>query len=672
MKKRIAALLLALCMILLTGCSKELNIPEQIQSAIAEIADIDTEPKEFTEIDTPDGYTVLNSDMYSDDTVILLLGSETTSEYQVALYKMGEGLTTVYTGEFPVSYNDPDDYYLITLSVEPYVVLDNYQQYVYKFSDDFNDVNVFSCIDLEVYYFMYCQSRDSLLYTVSTEGACELREHSYITGQENTLIDFSDTYTYLDINAYYPKTDLVFLSGEEIFSEDYVGIIADLGEAAVVGQLDADLTLSDSSAEKICMTWYDDLETGNIFTSMINPTQENTGSVFAIDIANSIYYNATDEHFVSVEASMNGISDVKLYDIETGVLTHTGKLDLSELDGLRVPVEHDEVEPIDVYMGGSENYNYRNGRVLFNVFDEDYKIISVVIWDTSLAEVKHEYLTAAEPIEYPVYEVIEHEYSDGNTAYTETLETEYGINIFYGDETDGEFLNYNAELVYDEDKIEKGLKALEETLAMYPDGFFRNFSDSGYIRGVNFYLCGEFTATSDEGLSDAGAFTYTDSGFAIVVVDLNQKNELVANFCHEISHIIDERLISEGYFDEAVWNSYNPADFAYNDGYRDDEGEDFAESGSDEYTAFSESYYHSGDAESIYFIDTYSKTYATEDRARIMEYAMVPDAYTAEYFESSHLQAKLKYYSEAIRSCWESSGWVGNTQWEQFLFEVVG
>ena len=86
-----------------------------------------------------------------------------------------------------------------------------------------------------------------------------------------------------------------------------------------------------------------------------------------------------------------------------------------------------------------------------------------------------------------------------------------------------------------------------------------------------------------------------------------------------------------------------------------------------DFTTYDESYLTDNDVEHIYFIDSYSKTYPTEDRARIIEYSMVPDAYTYEYFESSHLQEKLDYLCDCIRECWNSSGWVGKTQWEQFL-----
>lgn len=60
-------------------------------------------------------------------------------------------------------------------------------------------------------------------------------------------------------------------------------------------------------------------------------------------------------------------------------------------------------------------------------------------------------------------------------------------------------------------------------------------------------------------------------------------------------------------------------------------------------------------------------TYPKEDRATILEYAMLPD--TAGYFTSETMQQKLGTVCEAIR---EAFGWEDDESiflWEQYLAE---
>ena len=74
--------------------------------------------------------------------------------------------------------------------------------------------------------------------------------------------------------------------------------------------------------------------------------------------------------------------------------------------------------------------------------------------------------------------------------------------------------------------------------------------------------------------------------------------------------------------------------------YLDDKGTDLRISGSREYTAPAEE-----EADRIWFIDPYSKTFAMEDRARLMETLLQDsrDSSAQKSFSSPHIQAKLRY-----------------------------
>ena len=83
-------------------------------------------------------------------------------------------------------------------------------------------------------------------------------------------------------------------------------------------------------------------------------------------------------------------------------------------------------------------------------------------------------------------------------------------------------------------------------------------------------------------------------------------------------------------------------------------------------------YDSSGNNENTYFIDSYSQTYPTEDRARLFEYLMYNDTEEySDYLALPHLQDKLKFFFEAIRKGFDSSTWPEKTVWEEKLDEKI-
>ncbi len=140
---------------------------------------------------------------------------------------------------------------------------------------------------------------------------------------------------------------------------------------------------------------------------------------------------------------------------------------------------------------------------------------------------------------------------------------------------------------------------------------------------MNFYLCGAMTPYNEESISEPAAFTYTSSGYALVVVNILNDGNIVSNYCHEISHVIDTRLISVGELDDEVWCTYNPEGFSYNYGYMSPHGGEFESDASDKYTSVDEDFFRTWEAEYVYFVDSYSMTFPTEDRARLFENAIL-------------------------------------------------
>ena len=73
-------------------------------------------------------------------------------------------------------------------------------------------------------------------------------------------------------------------------------------------------------------------------------------------------------------------------------------------------------------------------------------------------------------------------------------------------------------------------------------------------------------------------------------------------------------------------------------------------------------------SDGLYFVDSYSLTFAKEDRARIMEYIMSSGyEYDAEQLmRCPAIRAKLRFMADAMRKGFDTSGW-DSPRWERFL-----
>jgi hypothetical protein len=131
-------------------------------------------------------------------------------------------------------------------------------------------------------------------------------------------------------------------------------------------------------------------------------------------------------------------------------------------------------------------------------------------------------------------------------------------------------------------------------------------------------------------------------------IALTLGSTMEASFYHELFHVMDTHLLGNtGALDR--WDELNPAGFDYDYSYSANK-----ERNSGVYLQ------HSSRA----FVDTYSMSYPKEDKARIMEYAMLPG--NRELFQIPTLQRKLKTLCAGIRDAYNL-----NTDtvylWEQYL-----
>lgn len=194
---------------------------------------------------------------------------------------------------------------------------------------------------------------------------------------------------------------------------------------------------------------------------------------------------------------------------------------------------------------------------------------------------------------------------------------------------------------------EKYLSTVERVLSQFPEGFFAKAMEP---RGGVLRLC---LVRSIQGNAELGTldqnqgiqFWNGQDGCVAVALD----DGLEQSLNHVLMHVMESRIFNK-VLTLDKWHTLNPTDFLYDN--------DYVANVNREDTQYLE-------GEGRYFIDSFSMSFAREDRARIFEYAATPG--NEEYFRSSHMQAKLRTLCSAIRQAFGLTKYEGTLIWEQYL-----
>ena len=231
----------------------------------------------------------------------------------------------------------------------------------------------------------------------------------------------------------------------------------------------------------------------------------------------------------------------------------------------------------------------------------------------------------------------------------DALSEKYGLIIMTGNDCDTEFDEFTATRVTDYQQINSALDMLDEALSVYPEGFFRQLR-YGSSNSIQIQLIVDLQADgSGRYGGDYCAFTQSMRDYHLMVVDIEASTK--ETYYHEFSHIIDCYLQwdsenrENALFSEETWCSLNPRWFS---GYSYDYSTEIY---LDDFT---------------YFVDSYSTISPTEDRARVLEYAM-SDYGRWTFDEAAGLRKKLSYYCSCIRDAFDTTGWPESLPWEQYL-----
>ena len=235
------------------------------------------------------------------------------------------------------------------------------------------------------------------------------------------------------------------------------------------------------------------------------------------------------------------------------------------------------------------------------------------------------------------------------------LSQRFGVDIRIAEQCSLDYTNYRGYVMTNPSYIRLALDTVEDALSQYPEGFFRQLC-YGSIESVRIELVDALTGKEDaqNGNDAITGFAQNMGSYHLIVLDGYEVRK--PTIFHELSHVIDKRLAwdslirEDALFSEEAWLALQPEGFEFGYTYSD-----YAETAQ-------LSYVESGD-----FVSDYSMTYPTEDRSTLMEVAMLGQPWAFE--PGSGRRAKMQFYADCIRDCFDTTGWPDMTQWEYVLQE---
>lgn len=190
------------------------------------------------------------------------------------------------------------------------------------------------------------------------------------------------------------------------------------------------------------------------------------------------------------------------------------------------------------------------------------------------------------------------------------------------------------------------LQLLEQCLERYPEEILSQ--TSGHFDSLKICLVQSINGTAgDNSLSVATGIQFLNNKDSHVVLATGIYMEQA--LYHELFHVMETHILSHSNALDR-WNELNPSGFTYD--------LDHAANAQRNSGVYLEGSHRA-------FVDTYSMSFPKEDRARIFEYAMLPDM--EHLFQSKTMQAKLAAICTGIREAYDLKYTDTPLPWEQYL-----
>ena len=222
----------------------------------------------------------------------------------------------------------------------------------------------------------------------------------------------------------------------------------------------------------------------------------------------------------------------------------------------------------------------------------------------------------------------------------------YGITVrIWEDATEVQPWDYQFTPEHLAPVLQKELKLLDERLAQYPEGVLAQ--TKSHFAGLTICLVRQISGTGDSrSLSNATGIQFFEENQAYVVITTGKYSQQA--LYHELFHVMETHILTESTALDQ-WESLNPAGFAY--GSNQEEAEIYLQ------------------GQTRAFVDRYSMGYPKEDRARVLENAMLPEKETV--FQSEYMQRKLTALCLGIREAYGLKKHPNPLPWEQYLINSL-
>lgn len=593
---------------------------------------------------------------YDEDNLLLLYADEQYTKLDAYLFSLiyGElqwqgrienisGIDTTAANYYPVS-------------MEPLVIMENSTRKLWLIEDKVVQMEM---VLTECALGTTVGTTDGMYYI--NKDKASIQKVLYGTGTETTVFSDIHTYDYEIRNLDYISSDgkYLYATGINKLKLSETTFVIDIR----TGEMAADVSNKYNSweSDKYVYSAYQD----NAQWKVLKRQYDNYETVKEFTISPQVHFDyfVYDENIIITEENDGAIYNFSFYDLTLGQKIRSTQIDFGAY--FRDTFAEDGGYSYCV-IDSSNAYNSWRNMLVFEIVSENNNR-KVFLWDIDSATEEATDVFVDEYIEQIDTDSISETSYEGLSNVLHSIYEQYGVGVYIGNNIPSSFTDYYAGVNESRYYMETAVETVMTVLKYYPDDFFDMFTTNNYGSGINIYLVGSMTPVSEGYINNPSGFATSMEGFEVMAININYTDAIEQNLCHEISHAIYNRINYEEiysgntYFDEAKWAELNPDGFEYYGGYLDETGVDYSESGDVEYTK--DSLDEASDINNVYFVDSYSKTFLTEDLARLMEYNMVFS--DSEFLDSPNLKAKMTFYSEAIRKVWNSREWPEITGWEE-------
>ncbi len=333
--------------------------------------------------------------------------------------------------------------------------------------------------------------------------------------------------------------------------------------------------------------------------------------------ADDLYYLETVPSAVTVRDTDRGIC-LEHYELQTGLRTGSVTLDKFQ-------------KPKNIVCGDDH-------AVYILVYDPAADCDTLYRWDISAAAT-----LSTEIYTFPYHgkDAPDEEALERCRQYADSIGRKYGITVKIWKEASSlQPWDYRFEPEYLAPVLQRELELLDQRLSGYPEEILRQTVS----RFDELTLCLVRNISGSEScdsLHTATGIQFFEDRKAFVAIATGKHSEQA--LYHELYHVMETQILTKSSALDQ-WEALNPMDFSYGSG-------DVPQA------------YLQGQTRA--FVDSYSTTYPKEDRARILENAMLTEK--EDLFRSEYMQRKLSTLCLGIREAYGLKKLEEVLPWEQYL-----